>query len=79
MSRILYLLLLLILCACSRPSETERYAAIVKEWQGKEIKLPHVMTDALTGDTIDLSDTDFIILTYVDSVGCTSCKMKLPL
>ncbi|WP_286151349.1 MULTISPECIES: DUF1573 domain-containing protein [Bacteroidales] len=78
MSRILYLLLLLILCACSRPSEAERYAALVEKWQGKEIKLPDVMTDALTGDTIDLSDADFTILTYVDSAGCTGCKMKLP-
>lgn len=37
------------------------------------------MTDLLTGDTIDLSDTDFTIVTYVDSAGCTACKMKLPL
>lgn len=37
------------------------------------------MTDFLTGDTINLSDADFTILTYVDSVGCTGCKMKLPL
>ena len=35
------------------------------------------MTDALTGDTIDLSDADFTIFTYMDSTGCTSCKMKL--
>lgn len=33
----------------------------------------------MTGDTIDLSEADFTILTYVDSTGCTGCKMKLPL
>lgn len=38
---------------------------------------PEVMTDFQTGDTIDLSDADFTIFTYVDSVGCTGCKMKL--
>ena len=34
------------------------------------------MTDFLTGDTIDLSDTNISIFTYVDSVGCTGRKMK---
>lgn len=37
------------------------------------------MTDVLTGDTIDFSDADFTILTYVDSMGCTGCRLKLPL
>lgn len=72
-------ILLLILSACSDKSGRERMLQIVEEWQGKEIVLPDVMTDFLTGDTIDLSDADFTILTYVDSIGCTGCKMKLPL
>lgn len=67
----------LILWACvSKKSEYERF---VSEWQSKEILLPDVMTDVLTGDTIDLADADFSIITYVDSTGCTSCKMKLSL
>ncbi len=55
------------------------YEALVAQWQGKEIILPPVMTDALTGDTIDLSVADFTILTYVDSTGCIGSRMKLPL
>ena len=58
-------------------SETDAYARLVSEWQGREIVFPEVMTDFLTGDTIDLSDADFTILTYVDSTDCTGCKMKL--
>ena len=46
---------------------------------GGEIMFPDVMTDVLTGDTIDLSEADFTILTYVDSTGCTGCRMKLSL
>lgn len=69
------LTLLLTLVACN--SDKDRIAEIVKEWQGKEIIFPEVMTDFITGDTIDLSDTDFTIFTYVDSIGCTGCKMKL--
>ncbi len=68
---------LLALAACR--SDKDRMGEIVEEWQGKEIILPDDMTDFLTGDTIDLSDADFTILTYVDSTGCTGCKMKLSL
>lgn len=72
-------IVLLVLAACSGNADRERLEKIVEKWQGKEIVLPDVMTDFLTGDTIDLSDADFTILSYVDSAGCTGCKMKLPL
>lgn len=65
------------LWSCS--SETDAYAKLVSEWHGREIVFPDIMTDILTGDTIDISDADFTILTYVDSVGCISCRMKLHL
>lgn len=67
----------LLLWSCS--TEKTDFAKLVAEWQGREIIFPEMMTDVLTGDTIDFSDADFTILTYVDSAGCTSCKMKLPL
>lgn len=67
----------LALWSCS--SDTDAYAKLVSEWQGREIVFPDIMTDVLTGDTIDLSEADFTILTYVDSMGCVSCRMKLPL
>lgn len=77
---LLYIITLFLLFSCSNKTEQEeRYAEIVSQWQGREIKLPAVMTDFLTGDTINLDDADFTILTYVDSAGCTGCKMKLPL
>lgn len=60
-------------------SDKDRIAEIVEYWQGREIKFPEVMTDFLTGDTIDLSEADFTIFNYVDSVGCTGCKMKMPI
>lgn len=71
------ILLAAILAVCSCKSEKDRIAEIVEYWQGREIVFPEVMTDFLTGDTIDLSDADFTIFTYVDSLGCTGCKMKL--
>lgn len=74
-----WILLLILLGGCVGTSKEDKYAEIVSQWQGREIKLPAVMTDFLTGDTINLDDADFTILTYVDSTGCTGCKMKLSL
>ncbi|MEY8687463.1 DUF1573 domain-containing protein [Bacteroides sp. AN502(2024)] len=51
----------------------------VKEWEGKEIKFPtesvftQYMHDTVRCDT----DFDFKLLAYVDSTGCTSCKLQL--
>lgn len=73
------LLSLVSLISGSCASETDSYTKLVAQWQGREIVFPDVMTDVLTGDTIDLSEADFTILTYVDSTGCTGCRMKLSL
>ena len=81
MKRLLDSIFIFLFCcfvwSCS--SDKDEYTKIVTEWQGKEIILPQVMTDILTGDIINTDDADFTILTYIDSVGCTSCAMKLPL
>lgn len=69
----------LLLTACSANSETERYACLVEEWLGRTIEFPSVMIDATTGDTIDICNADFTMLTYIDSTGCTGCRLKLPL
>lgn len=51
----------------------------VKEWEGKEIKFPtesvftQYMYDTVKYDT----DLDFKLMVYVDSTGCTSCKLQL--
>lgn len=51
----------------------------VKEWEGKKIKFPteSVFTQYLC-DTIKYdTDLDFKLMIYVDSTGCTSCKLQL--
>lgn len=64
-----------LLWSCS--TDKSGYEKLVSEWIGREIKLPEIMTDVLTGDTLNLSDADFKIITYVDNAECTSCKMNL--
>ena len=58
----------------------ESAAKIVKEWTGKEIKFPEGLTCTSMGkDTtcIDLYSDNYKILIYVDSIGCTSCRLRL--
>ena len=53
---------------------------LVKEWNGKEIKFPAHSIFTIQGkDTVDFDfrDSEYKIVTYVDSVGCTSCKLHL--
>ena len=52
---------------------------IIAEWVGREIVIPDDLVYQIKDDTIDLdlSRPDFKIISYVDSTGCTSCRMKL--
>ncbi len=60
----------------SRDSEQR---AVVEEWMGKEIVIPENLTFQIQDTPInyDFNNADFKIVTYVDSTGCTNCKMKL--
>ena len=54
---------------------------MVREWDGKEISFPSHSVFTIQGkDTVDFSfaDAEYKIVTYIDSVGCTSCKLQLP-
>lgn len=48
---------------------------------GKEIIIPENLTFSIMDKEVDIDfeDADFTIITYIDSAGCTSCKMKLPI
>lgn len=70
-----------LLAASCEESEKERLGSLVNEWEGKEILFPAHSTFTIQGkDTVDFEfkNTDYKIVTYIDSVGCTSCKLQLP-
>lgn len=80
-----YLLLLssiLILISCEQSREKE-IAKIMQEWVGREIIFPTDLVFTVEGvDTIiDEKEKhyEYTVVYYVDSVGCTSCKLQLPL
>lgn len=59
----------------------ERNAQLMKDWQGKKIIYPDEAIYTVYGeDTIEIAEkTQFQILSFADSVGCMSCKLKLEL
>ena len=63
-------------------SSTDNVKKIIIEWQGKKMVIPsdEIKFKILGKDTICLNiiDMNYKILTYVDSVGCTSCRLDLP-
>lgn len=75
----------LIMCvwmlASCQESREEAMLRLVNEWNGKEIKFPPRSVFTIQGkDTVDFefSNADYKVVTYIDSVGCTSCKLQLP-
>ena len=81
MKKRLYILLLLSLLTACKENNKEKFAQLVQEWQGKEIVFPErmVFTRFVTEQVeYQIPETAYKILIYVDSTGCTSCKLQLP-
>lgn len=61
-----------------KETDKERVNRMMLEWSGKEIVYPNNMHFISLGrDTNYLPKSDFTIITYIDSIGCTSCKLQL--
>jgi hypothetical protein len=73
---------LIVICFSSCTNKQKKDAAkIVNEWTGKEIKFPQGINCTSMGrDTtcVDLYSDNYKILLYVDSLGCTNCRLNLP-
>ena len=68
---------MLVSCEESREKAMLR---LVNEWNGKEIMFPSRSVFTIQGkDTVDFEfgNADYKLVTYIDSVGCTSCKLQL--
>ena len=66
--------------ASCQESNKEAMLRLVNEWNGREIKFPSRSVFTVQGkDTVDFPfmDADYKVVTYVDSAGCTSCKLQL--
>ena len=77
---LLYSTAAILLSSCQNPVQ-DHITQLVEEWQGKEVRFPEnpVFTRQLK-DTVDyrIPEAEYKVLVYVDSIGCTSCKLQLP-
>ena len=77
------IIVLLFLCACKKDGRLQTTRQIVAEWTGKEIKFPdNVPCYVFAKDTLlelcdDCFHKEYKILLYVDSTGCSNCRLKL--
>ena len=70
---------LLLVVSCQDKKKEEAFSAI-KQWMGKEISFPKSSVFTIRGtDTIDfaLNESDYKIVSYIDTAGCVSCQLKL--
>ena len=78
---LLVLLPIFFSCKNEQKEKEKHIAQLVNEWQGKQIVFPEnlIFTRYLT-DTTDfrIPQSEYKVLIYVDSIGCTSCKLQLP-
>jgi len=77
---ILTLVLLLFSCHNKQKEKENKIAHLVSEWQGKQIQFPENLTfTRYLTDTTDfqIPQSEYKVLIYVDSIGCTSCKLQL--
>lgn len=67
------------MCISCKDNEKGKIARLVTEWQGKEVLLPESSIFTIQGkDTVQVAtNAEHKILVYVDSTGCTSCRLQL--
>ena len=67
-------------CHNEQKEKENKIAHLVSEWQGKRIQFPENLTfTRYLTDTTDfqIPQSEYKVLIYVDSMGCTSCKLQL--
>lgn len=69
---------LIIFVSCT-DAKRSRVLGRVNEWQGKEIHYLEGAKFVLNGDSVlgDSLNQNYRVFSYVDSIGCVSCKLKL--
>ncbi len=74
---IIFLVFLVLTTSCSSGIEKER--RILVSLLGQEITLPDSLVYYIGDTPIDytMDNADFKIVTYIDSKGCTACRMRL--
>lgn len=77
MKKYIVLLWGVFLIACSNSRE-QHAIALLQEWKDKEVRFPNHPIFTIQGrDTVNFQiEHKCKIVTYIDSIGCTSCKLR---
>lgn len=74
-------LLLVVLCISCKKSDKDLIIKLVDEWTDKKILIPSQASFISYGDSLMQKDSvrykDYTVVTYIDSIGCISCKLQL--
>ena len=81
-TKLLIITMFIVFClpSCKQNKRWDSAAKIVSEWTGKEIMFPEGLSCiSMDRDTtcIDVHNDNFKIVLYVDSLGCTNCRLSL--
>ena len=74
------LLSITLLFSCGNSNHSEKPEDIINKWIGKEIKFPQIKTCAVLGKYTPCGISvpkPYRILIYTDSIGCTSCDLRI--
>lgn len=72
-----FIIMLICLFSC-KETQKEKVNHLVNEWTGRRIQYPDTVHFTSLGiDTSFFRKSEYKIISYVDSVGCTSCKLRL--
>ena len=80
---LIFLIVVCFVCSCKNNKKKGEIEKVLSEWIGKEILFPENVPcymagkDTLTDICNKLFQKEFKILMYVDSAGCSSCRLKL--
>lgn len=72
-------IIILLLIATTSCGNKYKFKQIVQEWQNKEIIFPHNLTAPVNEEDsiLQISNQKYKIFNYIDTNGCTSCRLKL--
>jgi hypothetical protein len=76
---LLIIIFIVLLTGCNKADS--QHNEMVSQLVGKKIKIPDNLITQIIDQPIsyDFSKADFKIVTYIDSAGCTPCRMKVKL
>lgn len=61
-------------------NESEQIETLLSQWNGKEILFPDDLSFEILGEKeidFNVPDNGYKVVHYIDSIGCTSCKLNL--